>query len=1070
MGSMGPLVVSARPRRVPGRSCQTMEVMPAREGLLLRGSTFRVWVILSAALTAFSVPITSAADDEARTLERAIELFETGDYPAAQQLLVGIDRSELTPDQQSLRDDYVDRTLVAMTMSEKARFDLEESQNVLAGGDRERAERMLESVLANEYAAQAVRRAAGAKLRELRSEGKPEVAPSDPIEAESPQPEPAPLAPAEPPAPAVIENPTQRARVLVEEAEEMLRASRFDEARRLFQEATSVVAGYPEAVDGLERVAEHERNLIGTRGQSLLERIRTEDRINWQRTVAEYRDVERRIHEHMTAEQFQEAKQLLVRARQIVEAGRQYADPTEKYVSLRHELDALAESVATDERLFNERRVSEIRRQIEEDRAARLRQDGENRRRQVDALMKQAMQHRKDGDLDAAITVLKRVGVIDPRYRMARWLLDELEDLRQFRRGRSIREQLYEETQKVLNEVEEAKIPWHQELRYPDDWQELITRPERSRPGESRQDRLLFGALDRKIPVDFRQAPFDQVIERLADANRLNIIVNWHDLKQAHVGRTVPIDLDLPNEITLKKALTEVLEQAGGGQVELGYDVSGGTIKIATRQRLDRTTYTAVYDINDLLMEIPNFIDAPMTDLTRMNPPPRSRPEPPWEPAWDADGRDRDFPEPDPQRAGRVAKIIDLIQGTIAPDSWVDRGGSVGTIKEINGQLVVTQSFSTQRQVGNLLAKLRSQRAIQIAVEARFITVSSHYLEELGIDLDIVLNSGNAGFDYIPVGGGLATDPVLGAPLLLPRTFSRLGFTPNTPALGNATIGGGGAVNQPFGTSFLVPQQTGGSGSQFTPVPIINRVINFTDPATLGSDIPGSFAGTTVGPALSIFGSFLDNIQVDFLLRATQADSRTSVLTAPRLVLFNGQRAWVAVTIQQAFVSQLNPIVATGAVAQQPITQTIDSGAVLDVQATVTADKRYVTLTLRPGVTRLLDIQTIPFSGGGAGGGFGGGGTALAAFIQLPTLSSQRLQTTVSVPDGGTLLIGGQKLASETEVEAGVPILSKIPILKRAYSSRVLVKDEQTLLILIKPKILIQTEQEELAFPSFSQP
>ncbi len=93
----------------------------------------------------------------------------------------------------------------------------------------------------------------------------------------------------------------------------------------------------------------------------------------------------------------------------------------------------------------------------------------------------------------------------------------------------------------------------------------------------------------------------------------------------------------------------------------------------------------------------------------------------------------------------------------------------------------------------------------------------------------------------------------------------------------------------------------------------------------------------------------------------------------------------------------------------------------------------------------------------------------MAAFIQLPTLSSQRVQTTVSIPDGGTLLIGGQKLASETEVEAGVPILSKIPILKRAYSSRSLIKDEQTLLILIKPKILIQSEQEELAFPSFGR-
>ena len=125
-------------------------------------------------------------------------------------------------------------------------------------------------------------------------------------------------------------------------------------------------------------------------------------------------------------------------------------------------------------------------------------------------------------------------------------------------------------------------------------------------------------------------------------------------------------------------------------------------------------------------------------------------------------------------------------------------------------------------------------------------------------------------------------------------------------------------------------------------------------------------------------------------------------------------------------------------------------------------------MTLRPGVTRLLDLQTVPFSGGGAGGGIGAG-AALPVFLQLPTLSSQRVQTSVSVPDGGTLLIGGQKLATESEVEAGVPVLSKIPLFKRLYSSRSMIKDEQTLLILVKPKILIQSEQEELAFPSFSQ-
>ncbi len=1047
------------------------------EDLLLKGSRFRVRAILVPVLALLLVPARLALADEAQDLQRAIELFEQADYLAAQELLVGIDRSKLAPAQQVRRDDYVDRTLVAITMSAKARGDLEEAQTALTEGKRARAERLLESVLANEYAAQAVRHSAGTKLRELRSRSGQEAAPLEPPPEAAPPPStnetqsstlPSP-APTVPPAPTVSSDDARRAGVLVGEAEEMLRAARYYEARRLFQEAMNLVPGHPEAVEGLHRVTEHERNLAGTRAQSLLERIRAEDRINWQRTVAEYRDIERIIRQHVDAEQFEKAKQLLVRGRQIVESGRQYADPITRYEGLQSEVEALAQHVAAQERLFNERKVAEIRHQIEQERSARLQQDLENRRRQVDALMKQAMQHRKDGDLNAAITVLKQVTLIDPRDRTARWMLDELEELRQYRRGREIRDEFYDQSQQVLMDVEEAKIPWHQELRYPSDWPDIITRPERSRPGESRQDRLLFGALDRKIQVDFRKDPFEQVIERLASADRINIIVNWHDLKRADVDRGVLIDLDLPREITLKKALTEVLEQAGGGQVELGYDVAGGVIKIATRQTLDRQTYTAVYDVNDLLMEVPNFDDAPMTDLSKASRPPRPEPRQPPN-SWRSGDQDEEQFEPDPERAGRVAKIIDLIQDTVAPDSWVEHGGSVGTIKEINGQLVVTQNSSAQQQVGNLLGKLREQRAIQISVEARFITVASHYLEELGIDLDIVLNSGNAGFDYVPGPGGPVTDPVLGSPLLLPRTFSRLGFTPNTPALGTAlpTPLAGGTITQPFNNPFLVPQRIGGGGSQLTPVPIINRVTNFTDPANLGSDVPGSFAGQTIGPALSVFGSFLDNIQVNFLLRATQADSRTTVLTAPRLVMFNGQRAWVAVTVQQAFVSQLNPVVATGAVAQAPQTGVIDSGAVLDVQATVTADKRYVTLTLRPGVTRLLSLQTIPFSGGGAGGGFGGG-AALNAFIQLPTLSAQRVQTTVSVPDGGTLLIGGQKLASETEVEAGVPILSKIPILKRAYSSRSMVKDEQTLLILIKPRILIQTEQEEMAFPSFGR-
>lgn len=1006
-----------------------------------------------AAMVVLALPLGVARADESERLRESITLFDAGDYVKAQELLVAIDRTQLSESDQMLRDEYLNRTQVAITMHEKGMRDLEDAETALASGDDASAKRLLQGILGNEYVSDQIREAAQTLLGNMRN-GNGAQARRGSQDAGG-----------------TTSDDVKRARTLTLEADDMLDAGRFAEAERLYNDALSLVVGFPEAVDGLARLREAQINAAGTRSESLIDQIRREDRINWQRTVAEYRDVEAAVNAEVNSERFDRAKQLLIRGGQIIESGKQFADPITKYESLRDEFQKLSESVDQSERQYNERVVADTRRKVEDERRRRLEQDAENRARQVESLMAQALQHRKDGDLDAAINVLRQIAVIDPRNQSARWLMDELVETRDYRRGRQHREDFYNETQRALQEVEEAKIPWHEELRYPDNWAELISRPERQGPGGSSRNRHLISALDREVPIYFASTSFGEVVDQLSDSHRLNIIVNWHDLKRAGVDRSTPIDLRLPNEITLKRALTEILEQAGGGVAEVGFALNDGAIKVGMQDTLDHETYQAVYDVTDLLMEIPVFNDAPMTDLAEATrqaqiPPSVEAEDRPWRYGDDDD----DESEEEPERRERVQQIIDLIQDNVAPDTWVGHGGTIGTIDEFNGQLVITQNSAAQQQISSLLGKLREQRAIQIAVESRFITVSSHYLEELGIDLDIVLNAGSAGYDFVgDGGGGVTTDPVLGNALLLPRTFSRLGFTPASPGLGTplVTNPAGGGVNQPFNQPYLVPPPGRGSGSKMSPVPIISNILGFTDPAGLPSDIAGSFAGNTIGPALSIFGSFLDNIQVDFLVRATQADSRTTLLTAPRLVLFNGQRSWVAVTIQQNFVSTLNPVTGTGAVAQAPQTGTINSGAVLDVNATVTADKRYVTMTLRPGITRLLDLQTIPFSGGGAGGGFGGG-TALAAFIQLPTLSAQRVQTTVSIPDGGTLLIGGQKLASETEVEAGVPVLSKIPILKRAYSARTMVKDEQTLLILIKPKILIQSEQEELAFPSFS--
>jgi type II secretory pathway component GspD/PulD (secretin) len=64
-------------------------------------------------------------------------------------------------------------------------------------------------------------------------------------------------------------------------------------------------------------------------------------------------------------------------------------------------------------------------------------------------------------------------------------------------------------------------------------------------------------------------------------------------------------------------------------------------------------------------------------------------------------------------------------------------------------------------------------------------------------------------------------------------------------------------------------------------------------------------------------------------------------------------------------------------------------------------------------------------------------------------------------------MIGGLGKSTETKTSKGVPILSKIPIIKRLFSSDSIDRDiaiTDNLIILIKPTILIREEQEARAF------
>jgi general secretion pathway protein D len=226
--------------------------------------------------------------------------------------------------------------------------------------------------------------------------------------------------------------------------------------------------------------------------------------------------------------------------------------------------------------------------------------------------------------------------------------------------------------------------------------------------------------------------------------------------------------------------------------------------------------------------------------------------------------------------------------------------------------------------------------------------------------------------------------------------------------------------------------------------------------------------------------AILSDIEAYFLVNASQGDTRSNILQAPKVTLFNGQQASVSDTTQVPFVVSVIPVVGNFAVAQEPVIVVLNEGTFLTVQAVISNDRRFVRLTVVPFFSTIGDVTEFTFSGSStttkntsnSNSATAAGDTTAnnaddeqttntGVTVQLPSFSFVTVTTTVSVPDGGTVLLGGIKRLSEGRNEYGVPILSKLPYINRLFTNVGIGRQTQSLMMMVTPRIIIQEEEEQ---------
>ena len=220
-------------------------------------------------------------------------------------------------------------------------------------------------------------------------------------------------------------------------------------------------------------------------------------------------------------------------------------------------------------------------------------------------------------------------------------------------------------------------------------------------------------------------------------------------------------------------------------------------------------------------------------------------------------------------------------------------------------------------------------------------------------------------------------------------------------------------------------------------------------------------AGATLGLA------FLSDLEVYFFLTAAQGDTRTNVLQAPKVTTFNGALATIVNAELQWYIAALTPVVGPGSVAFVPTPAPLPNGVILTVTPVVSADRRYVRMTLSPIFNTIDAFTTIQVPAAVGGSGLGGGAATINATLQLPQTNTTTVSTTVTVPDGGTVLLGGVKRLNEERKEYGVPVLSKTPWIDRLFRNVGIGRVSTSLMLMVTPRIIILEEEEErLGIPS----
>jgi type II secretory pathway component GspD/PulD (secretin) len=450
-------------------------------------------------------------------------------------------------------------------------------------------------------------------------------------------------------------------------------------------------------------------------------------------------------------------------------------------------------------------------------------------------------------------------------------------------------------------------------------------------------------------------------------------------------------------ELVSSMNLRDFLNHMVGRTESLAWTVKNGVIVIGNKSQAAGTILTEVYPVKDLLFKQTRFLPPTIRDI----------------PTEDFADVPRTGGEGDDPVGGiELSELVDTLQQATDPTYWSTDG--VELRAEDSGLLTVKASPEMHAKLLKVLGDMRRFQTPMVTVDSKFLTISRNFLQEIGIDIRGLGGAGNKGT-------GVSLDDVTNG---LVSNASR--------GLDNGGTGDP-AANPTAGAFF----NDGGDGD------VRARTENYFT-SDLGRALSPT-GGLTAGWTL------IDDTQLNMILRAVEKRQDGEVVNSKILSVVNRGHGHVAVINQTAYVRDFDVEVAQQAFIADPKIDVIQDGIVLDVQPIILNDRKYIILNLNPTVAELTrPIPTFTTSLAGS---------TLPVTVQLPNLTVTNFSTTVKVPDGGTVLLGGLRQVLTKERRAEVPLLARLPLIGFLFRQEGSVDENRSLMVMVRAQITDVVDQ-----------